>query len=177
MMNTKKLKQIMALAGFAVLLAACASQPAYRAADSGGYGYSERQLTEDQFRIHFRGRGDDTGRAMDYAMLRASELTLEKGFDWFDVASRDTLVDREQVPATSTSTALGVSYATVQDCGLLTCTTYHRPVPQYQTSVSMGDQRSEVEVIMEVRMGKGMRPSDQTSYDARELYSRLKPEA
>lgn len=174
-MTTNKLKQIMTMAVLATLLAACASQPAYRAADERGYGYSDRQLTEDQFRIHFRGRGDDTGRAMDYAMLRASELTLEKGFDWFDVASRDTLVDREQVPAPA-ATAIGVSYATVQDCGLLTCTSYYRPVPQYHTSVSMGDQRSEVEVIMEIRMGKGVRPSDQNSYDARELYSRLKPE-
>lgn len=172
-----KLKQIMSMAVVAMLLAACAAQPAYRAADEGGYGYSERQLTEDQFRIHFRGRGDDTGRAMDYAMLRASELALEKGFDWFDVASRDTLVDREQVPATTATSAVGVSYATVQDCGLLTCTTYYRPVPQYHTSVNMGNQRSEVEVIMEVRMGKGIRPSEQNSYDARELYSRLKPEA
>lgn len=175
MMTNQKFRQMMLLAAAALLLAACASQPAYRAADDNGYGYSERQLTEDQFRIHFRGRGDDTGRAMDYAMLRASELTLEKGFDWFDVASRDTLVDREPVPV-STSTAVGVSYATVQDCGLLTCSTYYRPVPQYQTSVSMGDRRSEVEVIMEVRMGKGMRPGAQNSYDARELYSRLKPE-
>lgn len=176
MMKTNKLKQIMTLAGVAILLAACASQPAYRVADEGGYGYTDRQLTEDQYRIHFRGRGDDTGRAMDYAMLRASELTLEKGFDWFDIASRDTLVDREQAPVT-TGTTMGVSYATVQDCGLLSCTTYYRPVPQYHTSVSMGNPRSEVEVIMEVRMGKGVRPSDQNSYDARELYSRLKPEA
>lgn len=175
-MNTNQLRQVMTMAAVLMLLAACASQPAYRAADEEGYGYSERQLTEDQFRIHFRGRGDDTGRAMDYAMLRASELTLEKGFDWFDVASRDTLVDREQVPVATTS-AVGVSYATVQDCGLLTCTKYYRPVPQYHTSVNMGDQRSEVEVIMEVRMGKGVRPSDQNSYDARELYSRSKPEA
>ncbi|MDO8907023.1 MAG: hypothetical protein Q7W55_00840 [Pseudohongiella sp.] len=174
-MNTHKLKQMTALAAFVLLLAACASQPAYRAADGTGFGYSERQLTEDQFRIHFRGRGDNTGRAMDYAMLRATELTLEKGFDWFDVASRDTLVDRESVPA-STTTSVGVSYATVQDCGLLTCSTYYRPVPQYQTSTTLGNQRSEVEVIMEIRMGKGMRPSGQTSYDARELYSRLKPE-
>lgn len=176
MMTSRTLKQVSTVAAALVLLAACASQPAYRAADEGGYGYSERQLTEDQFRIHFRGRGDDTGRAMDYAMLRASELALENGFDWFDIASRDTLIDQEQVPAPVATSATGVSYATVQDCGLLTCTTYYRPVPQYQTSVSMGSQRSDIEVIMDIRMGKGIRPSDQNSYDARELYSRLKPE-
>lgn len=174
-MNTHRISQIVTSSAVVLLLAACASQPAYRPAEGeGGFGYSERQLSEDQYRIHFRARGDNTGRALDYTMLRAAELTLEQQYDWFDVASRDTLVDRETVvPAT---TALGVRYATVQDCGLLSCSTYYRPVPHYQTSVTLGDRRSEIEVIMEIRMGKGMRPSDQISYDARELYSRLKPE-
>lgn len=174
-MNTKKLRQMMSLTFVVLLLTACASQPVYRAAGSTGYGYTDRQLTEDQFRIHFRGRGDNTGRAMDFAMLRASELTLEKGFDWFDVASRDTLVDSVPVQPSATNT-VGVSYATVQDCGLPTCSTYYRPVPQYQTSTSPGNQRREVEVIMEIRMGKGIRPSNQPSYDAKEMYSRLKQE-
>src|SRR5690554_2498711 len=122
-MSKQKLSHLMLLTGTALLMAACASQPAYRAADNGGYGYSHRQLTENQYRVHFRSKGDDTGRAMDYAMLRASELTLEKGYDWFDVASRDTLVDRQDSDTLSATAATGVRYATVQDCGLLSCTT------------------------------------------------------
>lgn len=155
-----------------IALAACSSSP-YRAADGRGLGYSERQLGEDQYRIHFRALGDNTAQAMDYAMLRASELTLLNGYDWFDIASRDTLVGKESVPSVST-TATGVSYATVQDCGLLTCTTHQRQVPSYQTTLSAGTDRREVEVIMEIRMGKGMRPDSQISYDARDLYQRLK---
>ena len=175
-MTLGRLRQMIIAAAAAILLAACATQPPYRAAEAGGYGYSERQLTEDQYRIHFRGRGDNTSRAIDYALLRASELTLEKGFDWFDIASRDTLVDREQVTPPAMPAGPAASYATVQDCGLLSCTTYYRPVPQYHSGSSLGNQRSEVEVIMDIRIGKGMRPSDQTSYDARELYSRLNPQ-
>lgn len=152
-------------------LAACSSSP-YRAADGRGFGYSERQLSDDQFRIHFRAAGDNTAEAMDYAMLRASELTLLNGYDWFDVASRDTLLNRESVPSATIST-VGVSYATVQDCGLLTCTTRQQALPNYQTTVSAGNDRSEVEVIMDIRMGKGMRPGSQISYDARDLYQRL----
>jgi len=176
-MSTRKISQLMLLTGVTFLLVACASQPAYRAAENGGYGYSHRELSQDQYRVQFRGRGDDAGRAMDYAMLRASELTLEKGYDWFDVASRDTLVNNQQSEPSVSVSASSARYATVQDCGLLTCTTYQRPVPQYGAGVTtMGDSRSTVEVIMEIRMGNGEPPSGQNTYDAQELYSRLKPE-
>ncbi|MAY57251.1 MAG: hypothetical protein CMQ46_01080 [Gammaproteobacteria bacterium] len=176
-MNIINLKKVLLLTSVVLTLAACASQPAYRAADNGGYGYSHRELSQNQFRVQFRGRGDDTGRAMDYAMLRASELTLEKGYDWFDVVSRDTLVNSQETESPVSVSASTTRYATVQDCGLLTCTTYQRPVPQYSAGVSTtGDSRSTVEVIMEIRMGSGERPSEQNSYDAQDLYSRLKPE-
>lgn len=158
------------------LLGACASQPDYRAAENGGYGYTEQQLSNDQYRVSFRSRGDDTGLAMDYAMLRASELTMEKGYDWFDIASRETLVDRERVDS-GFSTGAGVTYTTVQDCGLLGCRTYQRPSQSYHTGMHLGDERSEVEVIMEIRMGNGIRPSGEQNYDAREVYQNLKPEA
>jgi hypothetical protein len=175
-MNANKLKQMMTVASVMMLLAACAAQPSYRAADESGYGYSESQLTQDQFRIHFRGRGDNTARAIDYAMFRASELTLEKGFDWFDVASLDTLVDGAAVTPAIT-TEVDSQHTTVQDCGILTCTSYYRPASQYQVSVNnIGNRRSEVEVIMVIRMGKGIRPNSHNSYDARELYSHLRLE-
>ena len=78
-------------------LAACASQPAYRAAENGGYGYSETKLTDTQYRVYFKGKGSDKTKAMDYAMLRAAEVTLNEGYDWFVVANRETMVDREKV--------------------------------------------------------------------------------
>lgn len=160
----------------ASVLASCVSQPEYRAADGRGYGYTEQQLSQDQYRINFKARGDDTGRAMDYAMLRASELALEKGYDWFDVASRETLVDRERT-GSGVSSGLGVTYTTVQDCGLIGCRTYQRPSRSYHTGMHLGDERREVEVIMQVRMGNGMRPGGENSYDAREVHDNLKPAA
>lgn len=147
-------------------LGACATPPDYQAADSYGYGYSERQLSSDQYRIHFRSRGDDTAQAMDYAMLRASELTLEKGYDWFDIASRETLLDHERVATTQ----LG-------DCELISCRESRRPMSHYQSTLFLGDERREVEVIMEIRMGKGLRPDNLASYDAQEVYSFLYQQA
>ncbi|MEX0903141.1 MAG: hypothetical protein WDZ76_10495 [Pseudohongiellaceae bacterium] len=158
-----------------ILVNACSTQTEYRQAGNGGYGYTEHQISQDYYRIHFKSRGDDTGLAWDYAMLRASELTLLNDFDWFSLVSRETLVDRQ--PASAARIGFDVSSETVQDCGLLTCRTYQRPVRQYDTGMNLGDRRSNVEVILEVQMGKGMRPSGQQSVDAREAYKNLKPPA
>lgn len=160
----------------ASLLGACASQPAYREAEGSGYGYTEQQRSPDQYRITFKARGDDTARAMDYALLRASELAMTEGFDWFAVTDRQTLVDRERIPD-RTEVGTGIGYESVQACGLLTCRSYRRPVQTFQTNVTLGDSRSEVEVNLEVRLGRGMRPSTGESFDAREVNENLKPEA
>lgn len=166
----KTLTIAMVIAG----ISACAAPPEYQAADTYGYGYSERQLSPDQYRIHFRSRGDDTAQAMDYAMLRASELTIEQGFDWFDVASRETLLDHERV----TNTHPAVYSAKVSsDCELAACSESRRPLTSYQANLLLGDERREVEVIMEIRMGRGARPESLASYDAREVYAYLRHEA
>lgn len=106
-------------------LAACSSSP-YRAADGRGIGYSEHLLSDDQYRIHFRAVDESVETATDYALLRASELTLLNSYDWFDLASLNSQASQQ-----------------------------------------------EVEVILEIRMGKGIRPDSQISYDARDLYQRL----
>lgn len=158
------------------ILSACASQPPYREAEGSGYGYTQQQLSQDQYRINFKARGDDTGKAMDYALLRASEVALENEFDWFSVTNRETIVDRERIPDyTEVGIGADYDYETVQSCGLLTCRTVRRPVQRYRTDVYLGNRDSEVEVTLEVRMGKGMRPSSGESFDAREVNENLKP--
>jgi hypothetical protein len=154
------------------LLSACATQPAYREAQGSGYGYSQQALTGNQYRVHFKSRGDDTTQAMDYALLRASELTLDEGYDWFTVTNRETFVDKERI---EDSAEVITRYETVQSCGLLTCNSYSRPVQQYQSNIQLGNGRSEVEVSVEIRMGRGIRPVAGESFDARELHDNLKP--
>ena len=77
-----------------LFMAGCASQPDYREATQGGFGYTESQMSETQYRVHFKAKGSDKAKAMDYAMLRAAELTLLKGYDWFVVTDRETMVDK-----------------------------------------------------------------------------------
>ncbi|EGN74987.1 hypothetical protein A28LD_1449 [Idiomarina sp. A28L] len=144
----------------ALLLSACAGQPDYRAAERGGFGYSERQLTENQYRVNFKARGDDTGAAMDYAMLRASELTLENGYEWFVVTSRETFVDRERV--TNNNFGFGFGYG-------------FRSRSSYHLGMTLGDGRKEVAVNLEIRMGRGEIPESDQAYNAAELFENLQP--
>eukprot|EP01093_Parvamoeba_rugata_P011593 TRINITY_DN31_c0_g2_i4.p1 TRINITY_DN31_c0_g2~~TRINITY_DN31_c0_g2_i4.p1 ORF type:complete len:117 (+),score=25.58 TRINITY_DN31_c0_g2_i4:127-477(+) len=113
---------------------------------------------------------------MDYAMYRAAELTLLKGYDWFVVTERETLVDKERVEA---SPQMGFSqrYSRVTECGMLTCRTTNYPSTQLSTGVYVGgSEKSEIESVLSIEMGKGPRPTSATSFDARELSDNLKPD-
>lgn len=155
------------------ILGACASQPEYRPAEQvGDYGYSEEQIDEDQYRIEFRTRGDDLARAVDYAMLRASEIAMEQEYDWIAITSRDTRVDRQQV-GPQAMFGPDMSQETVRSCGLLGCRSYRRPLPPYRMGMPLGNESSEVEVSLTVRMGTGIRPTEVESFDAREVYDEL----
>lgn len=158
-------------------LSACASQPAYQAAKDNGYGYSETKLTDTQYRVLFKGRGSDTTKAMDYAMLRAAELTLEQGYDWFVVANKETLVDRQR---TEPTTQVGFSrrYNQVRECGLVTCRTYTSPTTQFETGIFVGGtQKSQIESILDIQLGRGTRPDTTQSFDARQVKANLQPVA
>ena len=42
-----------------VVMMGCASKPDYREANNGGFGYTESQLSETQYRVHFKAKGTD----------------------------------------------------------------------------------------------------------------------
>ncbi|APD95632.1 hypothetical protein BM523_17415 [Alteromonas mediterranea] len=158
-----------------LVMAGCASQPDYRQAQKGGFGYTESKLSDTQYRVHFKAKGSDKGKAMDYAMLRAAEVTLLEGYDWFVVTDRETLVDKETVQTTPTA-GFSQRYARVTDCGVLTCRTSYHPTTQFETGVFVGgSQKSEIESILSIELGKGTRPSSATSFDAREVRDNLRP--
>lgn len=85
----------------ALLCAGCATK--YQPEGLTG-GYSELQLSQDTYRISVAGNGyTSTRRAEEIALLRAAELTLEKGFERFIVGSggvRQEYAGRTDVQAT-----------------------------------------------------------------------------
>lgn len=51
--------------------------------------YTEEQISANRFRVSFIGApGSSSEDARDRALLRAAELTLEKGNEWFEVADQ-----------------------------------------------------------------------------------------
>ena len=52
-----------------------------------GQGYAEQRIENNRWRVTYRGVGDP-GPVADRALLRAAELTLQNGDDWFDVTQR-----------------------------------------------------------------------------------------
>ena len=167
------MKTIMIFLSTIILLSACASKPDYRPATNGSVGYSEQKITNDRYRVEFKIKSNSVADASDYALLRSAQLTKEQGYDWFVVTSKETFVESTKMePASS----IGVSQGrqTVKHCGLLGCETYQRPSTQMEASIAVGSQneRKEVHSVLDVRMGKGMKPNDD-SYNAQDVIDNL----
>ena len=74
-------------------------------------GYSETQLAPDVFRISFRGNGYTTPeRAQDYALLRASELTLEKGFTCLALVDEKSSTTTQGITTAGSAQTTGTAY-------------------------------------------------------------------
>ncbi|WP_404409492.1 hypothetical protein LG272_02715 [Pseudidiomarina marina] len=158
-----------------LVLVGCSSQPDYRKAEGSGYGYQETKISDTQYRVSFKARGSDKTKAMDYALLRAAEVTLENGYDWFVVTHRETLIDRERVSPES-SIGYTSSNDMVTRCGLISCTTTHYPRDTFSAGVHIGGRKSsEIESIVEIKIGKGTRPDTDYSFNALEVKENLSP--
>lgn len=94
-MNRRVALMLMAGAGLTVL-SACATPTPYQPAVTNvspdrQRGYTETRLEQDRYRISFSGN-DMTRRETveDYLLYRSAELTLDAGYDWFEIVSRNT---------------------------------------------------------------------------------------
>lgn len=151
-------------------LGACASSPSYVAADGANdYGHSSRKLAENRYRVNFNGnRHTSYEETRDYALLRAAELTLAEGNDWFQVVDREsqtTETSREPESRFGYQRAYYVN----ENCGLLGCSRSVRPATW--TSMEFDTRRPDTKHThsLEIVMGKGDTPEDGHYYDAREV--------
>ena len=153
------MKRLMFLVVSLLLLQACATTSPYQPANKRGYGYSETQLGDTQYRIDFKAWDIPSGEAVNYAMLRAAELTLEKGYDWFQTVDRQSNVAK---PRPTTTVGFGLSTMRSSHFGM---------------GIGMGlggSDRNESEVLLEIQMGKGIRPDATHVYSASELVENLR---
>lgn len=153
---------LIAAAGLA--LSACASLAPYGPQmGAGGQGYVEQRIESNRFRVTYNGVGAP-GPVADYALLRAAELTLAQGYDWFEVTQRWT--DGRPDSAGGVRPSVGVGYGSSRYGG-------------YRSSgvgVGVGlnfSGPSPTSTTLEVVMGDGERPDRPNAYDASDVRDSL----
>ncbi len=86
-------------------------------------GFSETQLSENVFRVYFRGNGfTPQERAEDFTLLRSAEVAMEHGYPYFiivdensTVATTGAITTPTQSYTTATATGVGsTAYGTAQ---------------------------------------------------------------
>jgi hypothetical protein len=148
-------------------LAACATTPSYApAACASGAGYSETQIESNRFHVTYRAGGAaDAQLLQDYALLRAADLTLEHGREWF-------WVDRSTIDADDShngpSFGIGIGGGSWgSHSGGSVGVGMNFPIG------GGGGQRARAATV-EIRLGEGPRPDDPNAYDARATSQNLR---
>lgn len=150
------------VAGF---LSACATAvgTAYGPADKKGYGYTETRVEADRYRVTFAGDGATPQNVVeDYALLRAAELALANGYDWFRVVGR--ALDAEEKGGVGVGVGVGTgSYGRRSSVG-----------------VGVGGDLGAVgakrffTARLEVLFGKGEKPEGPEVFDARSVIESIR---
>jgi len=144
-----------------VLVAACASTSPYGpASKSGAMGYESLQIETDRYRVSYT--DSDASKARDRALLRAAEVTLENGKDWFEVTSSYTS-DESVAPSTPRSSiSIGGSTGSYgRSSGVGVGVGFGLPLG----SSSSG----KVTEVLEIVIGSGEKPDKANAYDARSV--------
>lgn len=155
------------VAGLLVGLAAC-STPLYKQASGPyGLGYSEAALEEGRYRITFRAR--DQATAYDFALLRAAELTLAKGYVWFRVTN--TLSDEHGDNYSRSRVSLDTGYGGFG---------HHRGSRWgVGLGIPLGSSYRDAVTTIDIQMGKGDKPGDSSEqgkvYDAASVKATIGP--
>ena len=169
--------QMMFVVLLSVLMAACSSSTTYQPAEKrGAYGYTETALGKDRYRVTFTGNTvTDKETVNDYALLRAAELTLQEGYDWFQLVNRDTESKSRSSSTISGVNEFGGGTAVYQRCGLLSCDTVVAQTPgRLSGGVASTTTRTSYQASLEIKMGNDPMPDSAEAYNAQELASTLR---
>lgn len=181
-MKHRFLKPVLLAATAALALSACATVTPYAPAGYGSrYGYSEQRVEADRYRVSFSGNSVTSREQVEMALLlRAAEVTLESGGDWFSTVERTT--DRD------------VRYQATMDPYYRGYGPYWGPSWRYYRGGAWspwgwggpygggyggyGDVREidRYEATTEILVGRGPKPAgDANAFDAREVVQNIGP--
>lgn len=177
---------IFALAASALGLSACATGPRYTPfqpiVPSVG-GFSDQRIEATRFRVMFEGNTLTTRqRVEDSLLLRAADLTLENGFDWFEIVSRATDSQTQQVRIPDLTPSFGGSFASYRVWSPRFGWIFvHDPFAFSHFHHGFGGrdevrEETRFEASAEIILGKGPKPEGRTSvFDARDVKANVTP--
>jgi hypothetical protein len=142
--------------------AACATNASYAPAErAGGPGFASTRIEDTRYRVTFNG-APNAEAASDFVLLRAAEITLENGYDWFVVDQR--FLDGRAAPSGPRfSVGLGVgSFGGNTSVGV-----------GVGTGIPLGSRSQPTDASLEIRLGRGERPTNADAYDARSVVSSI----
>lgn len=153
------MKRILLASLAALSLAACATPTVYGPINPQGVGFTEYRIQDNRYRVTFQGGGGaPSAQVEDYALLRAAELTLRDGYDWFRVVARQGESSGGSSPRMSVGVGgsnYGGYYGGGSSVGVGLGTSF---------DLSGGPRMA---VTLEVLLGRGERP--QEAYDPRQI--------
>lgn len=162
------MKRLVLTALAAISLAACASTPTvYQPAGApGAVGYSEYRIEPGRYRVMFRGGTNASERqVMDYALIRAADLTIAEGYDWFRVSDRSMNYSSSGSSPRFSIGVGGGSWGSSSGVGMGVGTTFG--------DNGYGSGYGTPTASLEVFMGRGPKPPGVDVYDARAVRSSL----
>ena len=150
------MKRLILPAFAALSLTACATEPThFQPAGPHGVGFSEMRIEPGRYRVTFQGGpGAPPDQVQDYALLRAANLALADGYDWFRITDRMT----RQNGYSGASLGIGV--------GGMSFGRHSAVGGSVGTGVPLSGGPQLV-TTLEVLMGKGPKPPEGDVYDAR----------
>jgi hypothetical protein len=162
------MKRLVITALAALSLAACASTPTVYQPAGGpsAVGYSEYRIEPGRYRVMFRGgSGASERQVMDFALMRAADLAIAEGYDWFRVSDRSmSYAAGGGGPRFSVGVG-GGSWGSSSGVGMGVGTTFGDDGYGYGSGAPTAS--------LEVFMGRGPKPAGVDVYDARAVRSTL----
>lgn len=174
-LNGKILGASAASLAAALTLSACATPTGYAPVEPGGrYGYAEQRLEADRWRVTFAGNSVTSREQVEMALLlRAADLTVQSGYDWFATVNRATDRDTRYY---STPDPFYDRYGPYWGPRWRFYSRgYWSPFDSY-----WGDRNireiDRFEAAAEIVMGRGAKPAgDPNAFDAREVIANVGP--
>ncbi|MGH1421715.1 MAG: CC0125/CC1285 family lipoprotein [Hyphomonas sp.] len=144
-----------------VMVAACASAPVYGPAESASaLGYKSQPIEDHRFRVSYS--DSDPERARNFALLRAAEVTLEDGQDWFEITHGYAEADPEMKPRSSVSIGGSSGSRGHSSVGV-----------GIGIGFPIGGGQAVVTEVLEIVTRAGEKPDEPNAYDARSVIENL----